>query len=373
MTQPGTITPVSAAPSSARRDVLQLCLLPGDGIGPEVIDAAIAVLDAAGRRFGFRTQPQAHLIGGCAVRSTGSPLPQEALNAALASDAVLLGAVGAPEFDREPPARKPETGLLGLRKALGCFANLRPVFRIAGAGTTPLRDEVVEGTDFVVVRELTGSLYFAEPRGFGPARSSAFNTMRYSVEEIERLARVAFELASSRRKQLTSVDKANVLETSQLWREVFQRVAADYPDVMLRHLYVDNCSMQIILRPRDFDVIATENLFGDILSDEAGVLAGSLGMLPSASLGGKVALYEPVHGSAPDIAGKGLANPVGAILSAAMMLRYSFQQEGAAAAIERAVRQALQAGVRTRDLTSDANAAGTSQMTQAVIERLAAS
>jgi 3-isopropylmalate dehydrogenase len=360
------------APSQSANRKLRICLLPGDGIGPEVITAAVEILTAAGAQFGFSLDIAEHLIGGCAVRSTGSPLPQETRNAALASEAVLMGAVGAPEFDQEPPARKPETGLLGIRKALECFANLRPVFRIPSAGATPFKEDIVEGTDFVVVRELTGSLYFAEPRGFADGRTSAFNTMRYTVEEIERLARVAFDLARSRKRQLTSVDKANVLETSQLWREVFVRIGRNYPDVTLRHLYVDNCSMQIILRPRDFDVIATENLFGDILSDEAGVLAGSLGMLPSASLGGRVALYEPVHGSAPDIAGRGIANPIGAILSAAMMLRYSFQLEEAAVAIEHAVRVALQHGVRTRDIAGRGPASSTAEMTKAIRAALSA-
>ena len=347
-----------------------ICVLPGDGVGPEVTAAALDVLRSAATRFGFQFTTDTHLIGGAAIHQTGSPLPEATRAAALRSSAVLLGAVGAPEFDREPPARKPETGLLAIRKALNCFANLRPVFRIAGAGTTPVKDEIVAGTDFVVVRELTGSLYFAEPRGFDPGRTAAFNTMRYSVEEIERLAHVAFQLARGRRKQLTSVDKANVLETSQLWREVFTRLGGQYPDVQLSHLYVDNCAMQIILRPRDFDVIATENLFGDILSDEAGVLAGSLGMLPSASLGGTVGLYEPVHGSAPDIAGQGIANPVGAILSGALLLRHSLGQEPAAAAIETAVRAALAAGVRTRDIAGGGTAASTRTMTQAVIDRL---
>jgi 3-isopropylmalate dehydrogenase len=362
---------VSASIPTIPDKKLKICLLPGDGIGPEVIGAAVDVLKAASHRFGFEFQAETRLIGGRALRESGSPLPADTLKTALESDAVLLGAVGAPEFDSEPPERKPETGLLGIRKALGCFANLRPVFRIPGAGATPLKEEIVTGTDFVVVRELTGSVYFAEPRGFSPKRDAAFNTMRYSVTEIERLARVAFDLARRRRRRLTSVDKANVLEVSQLWREVFKRVALDYSDVELNHLYVDNCSMQILLRPRDFDVIATENLFGDILSDEAGVLSGSLGMLPSASLGGRVALYEPVHGSAPDIAGKGRANPIGAILSVALMLRYSFPLEDAAAAIEAAVRSALQAGIRTADIAGDGPAASTSEMTAAVIGRLA--
>lgn len=350
---------------------LSVCLLPGDGIGPEVIEAAQEVLEAAGRRFGFRLETAPHLIGGAAVRATGTPLPEATRAAVRSAGAALLGAVGAPEFDAEPPERKPETGLLALRQLLGCWANLRPVRRVAGAGVTPLREEVVADTDLIVLRELTGGLYIGEPRGFASGRRSAFNTLRYSVEEIERLARFGFELARSRRRRLTSVDKANVLETSQLWREVFRRAASDYPDVQLDHLYVDNCAMQLMLRPASFDVLATENLFGDILSDEAGVLAGSLGLLPSASLGGGVGLYEPVHGSAPDLAGKGWANPVGAILSAAMMLRHSFGLEEAAAAVEAAVEAALAAGVHTRDLVPAGGAfATTGAMTRAVRERL---
>ncbi|HEY7838385.1 MAG TPA: 3-isopropylmalate dehydrogenase [Terriglobales bacterium] len=350
---------------------LNLCLLPGDGIGPEVTDAAMAVLGAAGQRFGFTCRTQTQLIGGAALRAANSPLPDATRAAVTAVQAVLLGAVGAPEFDREPPARKPETGLLGLRKLLGCWANLRPLRRIPGAGTTPVREEIVAGTDLIVLRELTGGLYFGEPRGFSSNRQEAFNTLRYTVTEIERLARFGFGLARQRRHHLTSVDKANVLEVSQLWREVFNRVALDYPDVTLDHMYVDNCAMQLILRPTFFDVLATANLFGDILSDETGVLAGSLGLLPSASLGGAVGLYEPVHGSAPDLAGKGVANPVGAILSAAMLLRHSFQLEAPAAAIEHAVTAALQAGVRTRDLAAPGTAAvSTAAMTQAIIARL---
>ncbi|HUX67172.1 MAG TPA: 3-isopropylmalate dehydrogenase [Terriglobales bacterium] len=352
---------------------LKICLLPGDGIGPEVVDAAVEVLAAAGQRFGFALAPSLHPIGGAAVRASGSPLPEATRAAVAASQAVLLGAVGAPEFDAEPPARKPETGLLALRRQMGCWANLRPVRRLPGAGLVPLREEVVAGTDLIVLRELTGGLYFGEPRGFAPDRQAAFNTLRYSVEEIERLARFGFALARRRRRRLTSVDKANVLETSQLWRQVFQRVAADFPDVQLDHLYVDNCAMQLMLRPASFDVLATENLFGDILSDEAGVLAGSLGLLPSASLGGPIGLYEPVHGSAPDIAGKGWANPLGAILSAAMMLRHSFPWEPAAAAIERAAEATLRAGVLPRDLVAaGARFASTAECTRAVIQHLAA-
>jgi 3-isopropylmalate dehydrogenase len=346
-----------------------LCLLPGDGIGPEVIAAAVDTLAAAGARFGFQLEAQEAAIGGAALRSTREPLPESTRALAAAADAVLLGAVGAPEFDREPTPRKPETGLLELRRLLGCWANLRPVRRLAGR--TPVREDVAAGTDLVVLRELTGGLYFGEPRGFAPDRQSAFNTLRYSVVEIERLARFGFDLARRRRRKLTSVDKANVLETSQLWRQVFQRVGSEFPDVALEHMYVDNCAMQLILNPRQFDVLATENLFGDILSDEAGVLAGSLGLLPSASLGGKVGLYEPVHGSAPDLAGQGWANPAGAILSAAMMLRYSFHLEAAARAIETAVEESLAAGVLTRDLAPGAKFATTGEFTRAVIERLA--
>lgn len=348
------------------KPAFQICLLPGDGIGPEVTAAAVAVLEAAGRRFGFACAFSSQLMGGAALRAAGSPFPEATRAGVLAAQAVLLGAVGAPEFDAEPPARKPETGLLALRKALGCYANLRPMLRLPGAGG-PLREEIVAGADFLVVRELTGGIYFGEPRGFTPGGEAAENTLRYSVAEIERVARVAFDLARQRRRQVTSVDKANVLESSQLWRRTVARVAGEYPDLELRHLYVDNCAMQLVLRPAQFDVIVTGNLFGDILSDEAGALAGSLGLLPSASLGGPVALYEPVHGSAPDLAGQDRANPVGAILSAAMMLRHSFGQEPAAAAVEAAVRRTLEAGTRTADL---GGTAGTRAMTAAIAAAL---
>lgn len=350
----------------------RICLLPGDGIGPEVTAAAAEVLQAAASRFGFALAFDSAAIGGAAIRSFGDPFPPATRSAVANAQAVLLGAVGAPEFDREPRERKPETGLLALRRQLGCWANLRPVRRIAGAGTTPLREDVVAGTDLVVLRELTGGLYFGEPRGFAPGRSAAFNTLPYSVAEIERLARFGFELARRRRGRLTSVDKANVLETSQLWREVFIRVARDYSDVTLDHMYVDNCAMQLILRPRGFDVLATENLFGDILSDEAGVLAGSLGLLPSASLGGPIGLYEPVHGSAPDLAGKNQANPAGAILSAALLLRHSLQLEDAARAVETAVEATLAAGLLTADLAPPAcQAVSSSEFTANVIGHLA--
>lgn len=346
---------------------LKMVTLPGDGIGPEVTAAALIVLRAAGRRFDFTLTTAEHLIGGAALRAGGDPFPAATRSAVTSAGAVLLGAVGDPAFDREARERKPETGLLALRSLLGCWANLRPVRRLAGCGTTPLKEDVVAATDLLVLRELTGGLYFGQPRGIAADGQSAHNTLRYSVEEIERLARMGFALARQRRRKLTSVDKANVLETSQLWRQVFQRVGAEFPDVALDHLYVDNCAMQLILRPASFDVVATENLFGDILSDEAGVLAGSLGLLPSASLGGAVGLYEPVHGSAPDLAGKDCANPAGAILSGAMMLRHSFDRPEAATAVEQAVEATLRRGILTRDLVpSGATFASTSQFTAAV-------
>ncbi|MGH9475195.1 MAG: 3-isopropylmalate dehydrogenase [Terriglobales bacterium] len=354
---------------SGRR--LAVVCLPGDGIGPEVVEAACAVVAAAGRHCGFSVQREVHLIGGAAVRATGDPLPPATRAAVTGAGAVLLGAVGDPTFDGEPPARKPETGLLALRKLLGCWANLRPVRRLAGAGTTPLREEIAVGTDLVVVRELTGGLYFGEPRGFAPDGRAAHNTMRYSTPEIERLARFAFTLARRRRGRVTSVDKANVLEVSQLWRRVVTGVAAEFSDVHVEHLYVDNAAMQLLLRPSSFDVILTGNLFGDILSDEAAVLAGSLGLLPSASLGGAVGLYEPVHGSAPDLAGNNVANPAGAILSAALMLRHSYQLESAATAIEAAVEQALGQGPPPRDLAAPgAPFALTTEFTARVISGL---
>jgi 3-isopropylmalate dehydrogenase len=292
-------------------------------------------------------------IGGVAIKQTGSPLPPHTLDTCLAGDAVLLGAVGAPEYDSLPSNLRPEAGLLLLRRALGGYANLRPAISYdALSATSPLRREIAMGADILIVRELLGGLYFGEPRGFFGSNgdSAAKNTMSYSVAEIERVARVAFEAAVKRRRRLTSVDKANVLETSQLWRQCVSRVARDYPEVKLDHLYVDACAMLLITTPLRFDVILTENLFGDILSDEAAVITGSLGMLPSASIGGTVGLYEPVHGSAPDIAGRGLANPLGAIASAAMMLRYSGRLEQEAYEIEEAIRVVLKAGYRTPDI-----------------------
>jgi len=332
---------------------LKIAVLPGDGIGPEVISEAVRVLNAVAgvhdHSFEFRDYP----IGGSAIKTAGSPFPNETADACLASDAVLLGAVGAPEFDHLPASRRPEHGLLQLRRALGGFANLRPAISYPGIiGVSPLRAEVIQGADVLIVRELLGGLYFGEPRGFSGenGKSSAVNTLRYSVEEIERVARLAFQAAAGRRKRVTSVDKANVLETSQLWRQTVSELAADYPEIAIDHMYVDACALHLMINPRRFDVILTENLFGDILSDEAAAITGSLGMLASATLGGAVNLYEPVHGSAPDLTGRGVANPLGAIASAAMLLRYSGELEQEAVDIETAIDLVLDSGYRTPDI-----------------------
>jgi 3-isopropylmalate dehydrogenase len=334
---------------------LKFTVLPGDGIGPEVTAQAVRVLQAVAATQGYKFEFEEHLIGGVAIRETGSPLPRTTLDSCLASDAVLLGAVGAPEYDRLPAHQRPEAGLLLLRRALGGYANLRPAISYSSiAACSPLRNEVSRGSDILIVRELLGGLYFGEPRGFTGENenTTAINTMSYSVEEIERIARIAFAAARTRRSKVTSVDKANVLETSQLWRKTVTRVAEEYPDVSLDHLYVDACAMHLILNPRRFDVLLTENLFGDILSDEAAVITGSLGMLGSATIGGDVGLYEPVHGSAPDIAGQGIANPFGAIASAALMLRHSAKLEQDACDIERAIEHVLEAGYRTPDIAT---------------------
>jgi 3-isopropylmalate dehydrogenase len=339
----------------------RIAVLPGDGIGPEVTREAVACLEhiatLAGHQFQFQELP----IGSAALDACGVPLPPVTLEVCLASDAVLLGAVGDPKHDSQPSHLKPEKGLLALRAGLGAYANLRPAFlHPALVQASPLRDEVVRGTDLLIVRELAGGLYFGEPRSL--TAEVGTNTLAYSRPEVERIAKVAFDLARGRRRKVTSVDKANVLESSQLWRTVVKEVAQGYPDVALDHLYVDACAMAIVTRPTSFDVVVTDNLFGDILSDEASVLTGSLGMLPSASLGGKVGLYEPVHGSAPDIAGKGLANPLGAILSAAMMLRHSFGLEAEAKALEEAVSATLSKGYGTPDLRCERNRTSTRGM-----------
>lgn len=345
---------------------LKILLLPGDGIGVEVTREAARVLTHVAKKYGHTLEVAQGIIGGAAIKEHGTPLPQETLEMALEADATLLGAVGLPEFDNAPPSERPEIGLLRLRKALEVFANLRPVraYR-ALLDSSPLKNAVVEGTDMIIVRELTGGLYYGTPRGIFENGQGAVNTMAYTRPEIERVARKAFQLAQGRRKKVTSVDKSNVIENSQLWRRVVTEVAKDYPDVALDHMLVDNTAMQLVLNPRQFDVLLTENLFGDILSDEGAVLAGSIGMLPSASLGAKKGLYEPVHGSAPDIAGKNQANPLGAIGSAAAMLEYSFGLTKEAAAVYAAIERVLEEGKVTGDLKGSLT---TEQAGQAVAE-----
>lgn len=352
--------------------LLNLTILPGDGIGPEVTEQAVAVLHAVAEGFGHQVQLQTKLIGGVALAAVNDPLPADTVQACVASSAVLLGAVGSPAFDHNPGHLRPEAGLLRIRRELGAYANLRPaVFFPALEDCSPLRAEMVRGTDIMIVRELLGGAYFGQPRSIegAPGSRVAVNTMRYSESEIERIARVGFELAMKRRKKVLSVDKANVLECSRLWREVVTRIGKDYPEVKLGHQYVDSTAMLLVQRPTDFDVLLTENMFGDILSDQAGGVVGSLGLLASASVGGPVGLYEPVHGSAPDIAGKGIANPLGAILSVAMMLRHSFQMETEAACIEGAVAAVLTQGSRTADLAGKSHAAiSTGEMGRLIVE-----
>jgi len=330
---------------------LKVAVLAGDGIGPEVTREATKILRAVAEFGSHDFTFVEGLIGGVAITETGSPLPTATLDAALDSEAVLLGAVGDNKFNSLTPDKRPEAGLLQIRQALGGFANLRPsVAYTALAASSPLRPEVTKDVDILFVRELLGGLYFGSPRWWNKETNEAINTMRYTRDEVVRVARIAFELANKRRKKVTSVDKANVLEVSQLWRATVTEVAKDYPDVTLEHQLVDSMAMHIMNIPRNFDVVLTENLFGDILSDEAGVITGSLGMLPSATIGGQVNLYEPVHGSAPDIAGTGKANPLGAILTAAMVLRHSANLEQDARAVEQAVQKVLDAGYRTADI-----------------------
>src|SRR5580692_4025195 len=330
---------------------LKILVTAGDGIGPEVTHEAVAVLKETAALGGHDFTFLEKRIGGVAIVADGSPLPKDTLDAALASDAVLLGAVGGNEFNSLPPDKRPEAGLLQLRAALGGFANLRPAFAFKElAVNSPLRPEIINGADVLFVRELLGGLYFGRPREWSKSKGEAWNTMRYTHDEVARVARIAFQLAQKRRGKLTSVDKANVLEVSQLWRATVNEVAKEFPGVTVEHQYVDAMAMHLMNRPRNYDVVLTENLFGDILSDESAVITGSLGMLPSATIGGKVNLYEPVHGSAPDIAGKGLANPLGAILTGALILRYSGGLETEAATVESAVRKVLEQGFRTPDL-----------------------
>jgi 3-isopropylmalate dehydrogenase len=351
----------------------KIVLLPGDGVGPEVTLAARQVLDAVARRHQHSFEFDSHPIGGIAIDQTGNPLPEVTLEACKKSDSVLLGAVGGPKWDDPNAKTRPEAGLLGLRQGLGVWANLRPVRAYEELiDSSPLKPDRVRGVDLLLVRELTGGLYFGQPRlrETTPAGVRAIDTLEYTDVEIRRVVRLACTLARGRKRRVTSVDKANVLESSRLWRQIASQVASDFTDIKIDHQLVDSCAMRLVTHPAQFDVMVTENMFGDILSDEAAVLTGSLGMLPSASLGdGRVGLYEPIHGSAPDIAGKGIANPVGTILSAALMLRHSLSLETEASAIERAVERALASGARTADL-GGAKPLSTSGMTEAVLAQL---
>jgi 3-isopropylmalate dehydrogenase len=333
----------------------KIAVLSGDGVGPEVVREAMKVLEITGARFGITLEFEEGIVGGAAIDQEGTPLPPQTLSLCTTCDAILFGAVGGPKWDSLSVDRRPERGLLTLRKELGLYANLRPVKLFAPlVDASPLKREIIKGVDLMVLRELTGGLYFGEPKGIDPLPNSqgerAVDTLIYTTPEIERIARIGFQIAAQRRKRLTSVDKVNVLASSQLWRRVVTETAKEFPGIELDHMLVDNCSMQLIRDPRQFDVLLTENTFGDILSDEAAMLAGSIGMLPSASLGDGPGLYEPIHGSAPDIAGQDKANPLATILSAAMLLRHSLHHELAAAAIEAAVSRVLDQGYRTPDI-----------------------
>jgi 3-isopropylmalate dehydrogenase len=350
---------------------MKICVLPGDGIGPEIIAEAVRVL----KTLDLNLEMEEALLGGCAVDATGSPYPEATQKLAQAADAVLLGAVGGPQWDNNPREQRPERGLLGIRKQLGLFANLRPAIlypELANAST--LKPEVVAGLDILIVRELTGDIYFGQPRGIETRNGErfGFNTMHYTESEIRRILRVAFEAARKRNRKVCSVDKMNVLECTQLWRDVAIETGKEYPDVELSHMLVDNAAMQLVKNPKQFDVMVTGNMFGDILSDEASMLTGSIGMLPSASLdANNKGLYEPSHGSAPDIAGKGVANPLATILSAAMMLRYTFANEAAAVRIEAAVKKVLAQGFRTGDIYEPGmKKVGTREMGDAVLAAL---
>jgi len=361
--------------------VYKIAVLPGDGIGQEIVPQAVAVLETVGKKFGHRFEFQNAIVGGAAIDRFGKPLPEETLHLALDADAVLLGAVGGPKWEGLDYAIRPERALLGLREKLGLYANLRPakLFPMLADAST-LKREVIDGIDLLVVRELTGGIYFGKPRGVEKYEGGerGINTEIYTTPEIVRIAKVAFEVARKRRKKVMSVDKANVLEATELWRKVVTEVHKGYPDIALSHMYVDNCAMQLIRNPKQFDVLVTTNLFGDILSDEAAMLTGSIGMLPSASMGertdgkgGLRGMYEPIHGSAPDIAGKDLANPIATILSAAMMLQYSFGLDKEASLIEAAVVRVLEKGYRTADIYSDGTKKiGTVEMGRRILEEL---
>lgn len=352
----------------------KIAVLPGDGIGPEIIDAAIRVLDVVSKKYDVDFDYMDGLVGGAAIDQTGDPLPQQTLKICKESDAILFGAVGGEKWDNLPTDKRPEKGLLRIRKELELFANIRPAKAYRPLlDSSPLKESIIKGVDLVVLRELTGDVYFGEPRGrdVKDGERVGYNTMIYYEHEVRRIAKLAFEMARKRRNKVTSVDKANVLEVSGLWREIVNEVHADYSDVELEHMYVDNCAMQLIRRPKDFDVIVTGNIFGDIISDEAGALTGSLGMLPSASIGERYAFYEPIHGSAPDIAGKGVANPIATILSAAMMLDITCKLPQASQDIHRAIERVLDDGFRTPDIWSvGTKKVGTVEMAEEIIKRL---
>lgn len=352
----------------------KIVVIPGDGIGGEITDSAVAVLKKVSEKYNLNLEFETHPAGGTAYDLCGTPLPDETLNAAKAADAVLFGAVGGPKWDSVDPALRPEKAVLGLRKGLGLYANLRPV-KVADALVeySPLKEDIVKGTDILIVRELIGGIYFGDKceSEIHNGAERAWDLENYSVPEVERIVEFAMEAAKKRRNKVTSVDKSNVLATSRLWRRTAAKVAEKYPDVALDNLYVDNCAMQLAINPSQFDVIVTGNLFGDILSDEAAVLSGSIGMLPSASIGLSTSLYEPIHGSAPDIAGKGIANPLATILSAAMLLRYSLNEDTAADDIEQAVEKALAQGYRTPDLYKEGfKKADTKTMTEAILNNI---
>lgn len=349
--------------------MFKIAVFSGDGIGPEVVNEGVKLLRALDKELNLNLVFEEALIGGIAVDKFGVPLPNETLDIALSSDAVLLGAVGGPKWDSIEVSKRPEQALLALRKNLGVFANIRPVKSIKPLlSASPIKSDVVDGVDLIILRELTGGIYFGEPKYRD--KEKAVDTLVYHRYEIERIADVAFKLSLSRRKKVTSVDKANILESSRLWREVVNEKAEEYPQVTVEHLYVDNCAMQLIRRPKDFDVVLTENMFGDILSDEAGAILGSLGMLPSASIGEKYALYEPIHGSAPDIAGKGIANPLATILTIALLLRYSLKREELADIVEGAVEEVLKEGYHTPDINIEGEVVNTSKMGDLVVNKV---
>lgn len=352
----------------------KVAVFPGDGIGKEIVPQALRVLHKVAAKFNINIKTEEALIGGSAIDEAGVPLPDDALNLALKSDAVLLGAVGGPKWEGLDYSIRPERALLGLRERLGLYGNLRPVRLFSAlADASTLKREIIDGIDIMVIRELTGGIYFGKPRGVEKidCGERGINTEVYTTPEIERIARLAFEVARNRRKKVCSVDKANVLESSELWRRIVTDIHKEYQDVELSHMYVDNCSMQLIRSPRQFDVILTTNMFGDILSDEAAMLTGSIGMLPSASIGGKVAMYEPIHGSAPDIAGQDKANPIATILSAGMMFKYSFKVNEGFTTIDNAVTKVLDRGFRTPDIYSQGSkAAGTEEMTELILNEI---